>query len=314
MRSSTPAVVVLVGMAVACRPAEAPAPPPSSAELELEGERLACERGEPGACDLHELERARRSCEQGMVEGCDHFELVRAICLEHPDGPLCDRLRQRGELPPEPPPLADAFGCRSTEGPIGPHAVVCLAADRVSIRDSAGRWEQWQVERWRREDTREHAIRVAELVDGAPLSLTMVEAPPAARVAPFAPSTAYHVAGNHGLLRATLGARDPEAEDALAELPTVEEVCRHADACERAIAAARPRAPSPDGEEGEVAEPTPSVGPHTLRHCHSRWFMAANAHLEQHHPPSLPDECGSIRDDAGFPIVIPPHDTPAEPW
>lgn len=330
MRSARVAVGVVVASIAACRPGEPAATPGARAEAELERARVACEQGEPGGCDRLELERARHACEAGTAEGCEDYDVARSICLEHPEGPLCDALRRHGDLPAEPPPLAEAFGCRATESLVGAPAVVCLAADRISIRDADGAWEQWRVASWRREDTPERAIRVAELVDGAALWLTTIEieiesglcAPVVVRSIegeasrdarpPTCTSTAYHVGGMRGLLRATLGARDAEAEDALAQLSPVEEVCGRADACERAIAASRPRPASVDGVEVEVPGPPPH-GPRTLQQCHARWWSAVQA--EQWHRRAVPAECDPL--DAGsLPRFAPPDSTPwpPDPW
>lgn len=317
--------------AAACRPSGPPAAGAEGAGLEVVHQ--GCERGEPGACDRVELDRARRSCARGGEEGCDHLELVRSICLEHTEGPLCDDMRQRGELPREPPLLAAAAGCRRTEGPIGPHAVVCLAEHHVSLRDASGQWEQWVVARWGRQDTRERAIRVIDLVDGAPLWLTTVEveAPPercvpvvvrsgaGGRAEPASRARchvdALHVVGEHGLLRATLGPRDLEAEDALGELPTVEAVCGHAEACVRAVAAARPRtvAVAREGQgEAEGVELPQWNGPRTLQRCHQRWWAAASAHVERTLDHTLPAACGHLGDEEGyFPTLTPPYAWPA---
>lgn len=339
MRSAGIAIGTVVASLVACRPAE-PGVSPSEAkaeaqrdaasDAELESARAACERREPHGCERLELERSRRACEAGKLEGCDHYDVEQAMCLEHPTGPLCDAMRRRGDLPPDAPPLADAFGCRTTEGPIGPQAVVCLAEDLVSIRDAAGTWEQWRVSRWGREDTLQRAIWVATLVDGPPLSLTTIEvetsgplcgpvvvhskkgSDPSPRPA-VCTTTAHHVVGAHGLLRATLGARDPEAEAALAQLPTVEEVCDHASACEHAIAAARARPASATGEEVELPGPPPP-GPRTLQQCHARWWSAASA--EQALGRTLPAACEPIRGDLGGLPSLPPSFTasPDSPW
>jgi len=323
---------MLIGAIAGCRTADSPSPPTApGAGVELEQARGSCERGEPGGCDRVELEQSRIACKAGELHGCDHYDLVRSICFEHPEGPLCDALRRHGDLPPEPPPLAEAFGCRVTEGPIGPHAVVCLAEDRVSIYDVTGQWEQWKIGSWGREDTQDRAIRVAWLVDGPPLWLTTVEVEGtgplcgvvvvrstkrrAARAEPppgVCKSTALHVVGSQGLLHATLGARDLEAEAALAEQPTVEEVCRHADACELAIAAARPRPAPPPAAEDDVeisyevdAPPVPSPGPRTLQHCHARWWSAALAEQERGRKP--PAECGDVLGQLGEVLVEDPH-------
>jgi hypothetical protein len=334
MRGAPVVVGLLVGSLAACRPADPLASPAArDPGVELERARVSCERGEPGACDRTRLELARVSCEAGAAEDCERYDIALSICLERSEGPLCDVFRRHGELPPEPPPLAQAFGCHVTEGPIGPHAVVCLAEDRVSIRDSAGGWEQWQVTSWGREDTRQHAIRVATLVDGAPLWLTTVEvegtsvlcgavvrksskrrgrrnAPPPTTCK----ATAVHVVGLHGLLHATLGAGDAEADAELESLPTVEGVCASADVCERAIEAARPRPPAdPYAEEGEVPGPSvPSPGPRTLQHCHARWWSAARAEQEQGR--ALPAACEGLSEQlGGLPAVDPPiTDWPAE--
>jgi hypothetical protein len=341
MRSARIAIGMLIASVaasiVACRPA-VPGGPPAGAKAEalrdavsdgeLESARSACERREPHGCERLELERSRLACAAGTLEGCDHYAVEQAMCLESPARPICDAMRHRGDLPPEPPPLAEAFGCRVTEGPIGPHAVVCLAEDRVSVRDAAGVWDQWLVRRWGREDTVQRAIWVATLLDGPPLWLTAIEVeastglcgPVVVRSAkrsdrstrPVAcTSTALHVVGAHGLLRATLGAGDPEAEAALARLPSVEEVCGHAIACERAIAAAQPRPASAAGEEIELPGPPPP-GPRTLQQCHARWWSAASA--EQALGRTLPAACERLRDDlGGLPTLAPYFDHPAEP-
>ena len=320
---------MLIGTIAGCRTADSPSPPAArDPRVALAEARGSCERGEPGGCERLELERARLSCEAGRAAGCEDYDIARSICLERPVGPLCDVMRRRGDLPPEPPPLDEAFGCHVTEGPIGPHAVVCLAEDRVSIRDAAGRWEQWQVASWKREDTHQRALWVATLVDGASLWLTTVEVEAtglacgavvhrstkrrAPRDVPPPPSTcksnAFHVVGSQGLLRATLGAGDAEAEDALAQLPTVEDVCRHADACELAIMASH-RDPTSDVEIGP-----PSDGPRTLQHCHARWWSAAST--EQQLYRALPAACERIHDAmGGLPTLPPPYEwTPDDVW
>jgi hypothetical protein len=325
MRGAPVVVGFLAGSLAACRPVhplEALAARADSVELERASG--SCDRGEPGGCDRVALEIARISCEEGAAADCERYDTEVSRCLEHSEGPLCDAMRRHGDLPPEPPPLAEAFGCHVTEGPIGPHAVVCLAEDRVSIRDSAGGWEQWQVTSWGREDTRQHAIRVATLVDGAPLWLTTVEiegtsvlcgvvvrksskrrgrrdAPPPTTCK----ATAVHVVGLHGLLRATLGAGDAEAEAELELLPTVEGVCASADVCENAIEAARPRpAEDPYAAEQEVPAPSPP-GPQTLQHCHARWWSAARA--EQAQGRALPAVCEGLPELlGGLPAVDPP--------
>lgn len=264
------------------------------------------------------LEPLRRDCAAGVLQACDEYELQRALCLQLPDGPGCDRLRERGELPPAPPPLADAFGCRPTQGPIGPHATMCLAEDRLSIRDASGVWDQWRIEGWQREDTVERVIWVASVQDGPTLWLTPVPGTePASPLAGLsAPAVGYHVVGEGGLLHATLGSRDGAAEDELAARPDVDEVCRHADACEQAIAAARrvaaPR-PAAVAEDAEVAEPEPSptTALHTWRACHERWSTAAHGHLASTLPPTLPSECGTVQTYDGWqPVPNPPYAWP----
>lgn len=336
MRGARIGIGTIVAVIVACRPAEpgvAPAETRAEAQrdavsdAELASARSACERREPHGCERLELERSRRACEAGELEGCDHYVVEQAMCLEHPSGPLCAAMRRRGDLPPEPAPLAEAFGCRWTEATIGPSALVCLAEDRISIRDAAGVWDQWLVRRWGREDTLQRAIWVATLLDGPSLWLTEVEVEAKSglcasivvrategserSVQPVAcKATARHVVGAGGLLHATLGARDPEAEAALARLPTVDEVCRHASACELAIASARPRPASTTGEESELPGPPPP-GPRTLQQCHARWWSAASA--EQALGRTLP-ECERIRDDlGGLPTLAPHFEVPAEP-
>jgi hypothetical protein len=203
--------------------------------------------------------------------------------------------------------------------------VVCLAEDRVSIRDAAGRWEQWQVASWEREATHERVLWVATLVDGAPLWLTTVEveatglacgavvqrstkrrAPRDVPPPTTCKSTAFHVVGSQGLLHATLGAGDSEAEAALAQLPTVEDVCRHADACEIAIAQSLP---NPDGVEVDLS---PSSGPRTLQHCHARWRSAAS--IDQLFHRTLPAACERIHEDIGGLPTLPPPYPRDESW
>lgn len=153
----------------------------------------------------------------------------------------------RGEIPPEPPPLSDAFGCRPTLDIIGPHAVICLAGDRLSIRDAGGRWDQWRIEGWRREDTTLRVIWVVSVVDGTTLWLTLVPDPepssPRSTLGPPAPG--YHVVGSRGLLHSMLGARDSMAEDELHTLPAVERPSLHQRPARRPSRPVMPDGPSP---------------------------------------------------------------------
>jgi hypothetical protein len=240
------------------------------------------------------IEVTAQACERGAIQACDTYGLVSSGCLSMPEWPLCDDLRARGELPAPFPPT-HVLGChrsRGFPGSIQPRlsVEVCLAEDRISVSDAEGRWDQWRVEKWHREDTREQAIWVADGVEGPSIFLTPV----------LEFGTTYFFTQD-GLLQVMLEAeRNEDAERRLAALVPVEEVCRDADACELAPLPGRVRECEAEiiGFEEGRESCRPSPGPRTWRHCHQRWSAAAHARLEgmggNHPRPSLPPVCGTV--------------------
>lgn len=249
------------------------------------------------------LEVSARACDLGADLACDNYDLYVSGCLQQYDGPACDDLRAQGKLPVSPPPRTHAFGCHwSRPGPLdpeGPRVAVCLAEDRISVRDAAGRWEQWRVENWHREDTPQQAIWVADGVESPSIRLAAASSSDAS--APASGGSTYYVGTGDGLLQLMLEAdRDDKAERRLATLPPVEEMCLHADACEmEPLRESDALGEREDDDHERLIRPPP--GPQTWRHCHRRWSAAAQARLEYKYDTrggaSLPPICGAVEFD-----------------
>lgn len=117
-----------------------------------------------------------RACASRAAFACELYESYKANCLKKPEQSACEYYRGHGELP-DLFPIAQTFGCHRSRGWLdfkGLSVVVCLAEDRISVRDTDGRWDQWRVQNWRHEDTPEQAIVVADGVDGPSIFLTPV--------------------------------------------------------------------------------------------------------------------------------------------
>jgi hypothetical protein len=303
---------------------ECPSAPHRAQEADLDVLEAACARdpvcgcvwlgngllevGEPAA-HFRGIEVLDHACERGAIEGCDLYELQVALCLQQPallpEWPGCGYLRAQGELPALSPPLTEAFGCHRSRSPLDPdephlfnrpHVWVCLAEDRISVRDNAGRWDQWRVEHWKHEDAPQQAVWVAEGVEGPSILVIPVEEP----------TLTYYVATRDGLLQVMLEAeRDDAAERSVAALAPVEDVCRHADACEATPlpGSVREHEDVFNGEGESVIHDRPRLvpDPQTWRDCHRRWADAANVRLEgtddSNFRPSLPPACGTVQTD-----------------
>ncbi|PCC68757.1 hypothetical protein SAMN02745121_07454 [Nannocystis exedens] len=248
------------------------------------------------------LTLARSSCDAGALSGCDTLYLTEGFCLSGIDEPGCDELRRLGRVPPRAAPLERLFGCRRTVTNLGPSVDVCIARDRISVRDSSGAWDQWPLTRWTRDDRRDAVVWVAE----GPSRIWYIS--PRAGVPTGEHRVFAEIADVSGLVHMALGARrDADLERTLAGMPTAESVCRQVERCEYALKEQRHPA---RGEEGhEVSRLAP-----TLLGCHEHWRQLVADFTRPITGVALPSACGTMHrstgENAWAATVEPPYALP----